>query len=120
MQAQARICERAKTATHTLLSFTPTPSILPDTQGYSICEKLYKCEQDSTYLALELDARAISIRAVETMVLKQMELSRNFWSTVVTFVVALYVPISFASVSSPAMTIAAHHALTGNFSLSSV
>lgn len=49
-------------------------------------------------LARELRLRSMDVDKLKTVVIEQMETSRNFWNTVLAFLVALYVPLSFASV----------------------
>ena len=50
-------------------------------------------------IASDLRADAHNIDGVVRMIKEQMDLSQSFWNTVLAFVVAIYVPLSFASVS---------------------
>lgn len=49
-------------------------------------------------LAQELRLRSLDVDKLKAVVIEQMETFRNFWNTVLAFLVALYVPLSFASV----------------------
>lgn len=49
-------------------------------------------------LAQELRLRTLDVDKLNAVVIKKMETFRNFWNTVLAFLVALYVPLSFASV----------------------
>ena len=59
---------------------------------------------DIQYLADEIDGLAEGIDSVQKLIKDQMDLAQSFWSTILGFVVAIYVPFSFASVGSPVHT----------------
>lgn len=77
----------------------PPPCVL-DEGEYNACGFLQTTLIDVKFLARESEKLAKNIDQVMKLVKDQMELSQSFWSTMLVFVVAIYVPISFASVST--------------------
>ena len=66
---------------------------------HRLCFDIGECTVDLRLLAKQLRERGKRITAIKETVKEQMDTSRNFWNTVLAFLVALYVPLSFASVS---------------------
>ena len=51
------------------------------------------------YLGHEMNSISQQIDEINKVIKDQMELTQSFWSSVLAFVLAIYVPVSFASVS---------------------
>lgn len=73
------------------------PYVLPD-DCFAARDCLSMRLVDIEYLAGELDTVSQNISGTIKMVREQMELSQSFRSTVLTLVLAVYVPMAFASV----------------------
>lgn len=86
---------RLSIATASLLCHPPQSL---DDGGYDACQYLSNSMADIEFIATELEKLANDIDQVIKLIKDQMDLSQSFWSTVLAFVVAIYVPISFASV----------------------
>lgn len=84
-----------------MLASTSLPYNEPDSQGYLIEDMFRECAADMSGLIPDLEKLAADVDPVEERIKKQMDLSQSFWTTVLGFLVAIYVPISFASVSCP-------------------
>ena len=77
-----------------------SPPLVFEATVYDVIGRLDKRVRDVEYLATEIENLARNIEEVHKMIKEHMELTQSFWSMVLAFVVALYVPLSFASVSS--------------------
>ena len=74
------------------------PASVPDDLHFVLVE-FDRILRDVDFLEGELANIARSIDITTKLVKEQIELSQSFWSTILAFVVAVYVPLSFASVS---------------------
>ena len=89
-------CRSAADTIKRLVSMPPKPM---DRDLDAIVSKLDAFTIHFETLAQELKLRSADVTKVKMVVIEQMDTSRNFWNTVLAFLVALYVPLSFASVS---------------------
>lgn len=96
----ARECDRNLETLKSLISRISLPCTAAD---ISLCHYLAELEEfrfDIQCLAAQLRLQAEAITPVKKLVREQMELVTNYRNTIIAVLVALYVPISFVSVSS--------------------
>jgi hypothetical protein len=63
-----------------------------------VCDTLEAGGREIKLVTQEVAALAARLNDVRTMAIEQLELSRNFWSGVLGFLIAVYAPLSFVSV----------------------
>lgn len=86
------------TATGVITQLIRLPHNPMNTDVSDIVLRLAASTKEFDTLAQELRLRSLDVERLKAVVIEQMETSRNFWNTVLAFLVALYVPLSFASV----------------------
>lgn len=96
----AEQCEQNIETLKAILLCLPLPSPAADAASYEHLDDLDQCKIDLEYLASELRAKSEAITPVKRLIREQMDYSTAYRNTVIAVLVALYVPISFVSVSS--------------------
>jgi len=96
----AQRCDENVQTVEMLISCMHLPCLSEDVALYDYAQELGDCKLDLEYLATELRVKADAIDAVKKLVREQMDLDQNYKNAVIAVLVALYVPISFVSVSA--------------------
>jgi hypothetical protein len=94
-------CDSITTLIAHMVRILPKPAVVLPCERYlsEICESLEASGRDIKLATTELAALMDRLGDVKTMATEQLELSRNFWSGVLGFLIAVYAPLSFVSVS---------------------
>lgn len=87
-----------------LFKCAPLPCTARDACLYTVLQELESCGADLECLVGHLHEKAAAITAVKKIVREQMDLVTHYRNTVIAVLVALYVPISFVSVSLTSWT----------------
>jgi hypothetical protein len=95
----AQRCDKILVTLRTLLARSMLPPTAADVEIYKIMQELDDCAMDLESLSTQLRDKAAEIPRIKKIVREQMELVNNYRNTVIAILVALYVPISFVSVS---------------------
>lgn len=95
----AKSCREAATTAQLLcdrINLHPTQSL------YDILDALQACKADLLYLADELEAGTTRIDEVKQLAIDQMELFDKRRNRIIGTLIAVYVPLAFATVSNEA------------------
>lgn len=98
MQVVASECSKAQSTLDHYLRLVPRPLPGSHAKLYRAQNELAQASKRISFLHSQLRKHAHDVISLTEVIKEQIELSRSFWNTVLGFLVAIYVPLSFASV----------------------
>lgn len=98
MQVVASQCSKAQSTLDHYLRLVPRPLTRSNANLCVAQNELAQASKRFSFLHSQLRKHADDVISLTEVIKEQIELSRSFWNTVLGFLVAIYVPLSFASV----------------------